>query len=243
MIERLGIIGDLHGEHERLDASLSWLTGQRLDALVCTGDIADGRGCINQSCEMLRQANVQTVAGNHDRWLLQGKVRHLDDAHQLSELSVENAEYISALPRWQALDTVRGPVLLCHGVQDNDMAKVWPGRPGRPAREIERSAELDTLLEDGEYRFVINGHMHFRVLIDFPDLLLLNAGTLKGDHPGVTVMDFRERSITAYGISDNAAPDRLLEQHMNPGSARRVWRNTEDFDGSAPPVTLYANTR
>ena len=236
-IKRLGIIGDLHGEHARLELALNWFAGQQIDALVCTGDIADGRGCINLSCELLREADVHTVAGNHDRWLLTDKARHVNDAHRREELSEENLDYLSGLPRQRQLDTSRGPVLLCHGVADNDLAKVWPGR--KP-EEVERSAELDAVLDDGHYRYLINGHMHFRVLIDFVGLTLLNAGTLRGDHAGVSVVDFEADSISAYAAFDAQPPERLIEKTLAPCERRRVWRNTQEFDGTWTPVTLHA---
>jgi len=235
MIERLGIIGDLHGEHWRLATVLNWFAAQSVDALICTGDIADGRGCINHSCDLLREAGVQTVAGNHDRWLLQNRVRHIEDAHRRGELSTENLAFLAELPRRRHLETLSGSLLLCHGVEGNDLAKVWPGRA--PV-EIERCAELDELLERDQYSFLINGHTHFRVLIDFENLLLMNAGTLKGDRAGVTIMDFREGSVTAFSASRHSAPARLVEHDLTPG-ARRVWRDSAAFDGSWEPVTLY----
>jgi predicted phosphodiesterase len=235
-INRLGIIGDLHGEHERLEIALDWFATQQIDMVVCTGDIADGRGCINRSCELLREAKVLTVAGNHDRWLLTDKVRHVSDAHRKEELSDQNLEYLAALPRQRRLETSGGPLLLCHGVADNDLAKVWPGR--KP-EEVERSTELDVVLDTGHYRFLINGHMHFRVLIDFTGLTLLNAGTLRGGHAGVSLVDFEADSISAYKVSDTHPPEWLIEKTLAPCDQRRIWRNTQEFDGTWRPVTLH----
>ena len=236
-IHRLGIIGDLHSEHVRLELVLNWFSQQRIDAVVCTGDIADGRGCINSSCELLRDAGVHTVSGNHDRWLLTGKARHVADAHHADELSDENLAYLAELPKQQTLQTSRGSLLLCHGVAENDLAKVWPGRN---PEEVERSTELDVVLEEGEHRYLINGHMHFRVLIDFVGLTLLNAGTLRGDHAGVCVVDFDEESISAHASFDAGPPERLVEKALAPTEDRRIWRDTQEFDGTWTPVTLHA---
>jgi predicted phosphodiesterase len=236
MISRVGIVGDIHGEHERLARSLEWLHGQRLDALWCTGDIADGRGCINRSCDLLLEARVHTVAGNHDRWLLQNRVRHISDAHLQADLTENTREFLLTLPRQTRFETVMGRALLCHGVADNDLAKVWPGtaRSG-----IRRCRELDALLEKGECRFLINGHMHFRVLIDFPQLLMMNAGTLKGDSAGISIVDFAAGSISAYELKDSGPPVRVCE-HAVASGGRRIWRNTADFDCNWEAVTLYA---
>ena len=131
---------------------------------------------------------------------------------------------------------MRGSVLLCHGVANNDLGKVWPGR--KP-EEVERSVELDGLLEEGSYRYLINGHMHFRVMIDFIGLTLLNAGTLRGDHAGVCVADFEADEVTAFASFDGRPPERLVEKSLTPCAERRVWQNTLEFDGTWTPVTLH----
>ncbi len=235
MIRRLGVIGDLHGEHERLARVLEWFAGQQLDALVCTGDVADGRGCINESCYLLQQANVATVSGNHDRWLLEDRVRHVADAHSIDEVSDDNLAFLKSLPRSLSLETSRGRLLLCHGVADDDLGKVWPGTS---RSRIERSDDLDALIAAGRHRFLVNGHLHYRVLIDFQDMLLLNAGTLKGQFSGITIMDFEADVVAAYEVPDAGPPQRVRE-HLMLGASRHRFRSTADFDGGWEPVTLY----
>jgi len=236
VIRRLGVIGDLHGEHERLARVLEWFSGQQLDALVCTGDVADGRGCINESCHLLQQANVATVSGNHDRWLLEDRVRHVADAHSIDEVSEDNLAFLKSLPRSRSFETSHGSLLLCHGVADNDLGKVWPGTS---RSRVERSDDLDDLIAAGRHRFLVNGHLHYRVLIDFHDLLLLNAGTLKGQYSGITIMDFEADAVTAYEVADAGPPQRVREHAMLDSSPRRRFRNTAEFDGGWEPVTLY----
>ena len=239
MIQRLAVIGDLHGEHDRLGRALEWLHGQRLDAIVCTGDVADGRGCINICCDLLMAAGVATVAGNHDRWLLEDRVRHLPDAHSRAELSSSSGEFLAGLPRQRKLTTAFGSALLCHGVGENDLAKVWPGTRRSAVR---KNADLDDLVDAGEVRLLINGHMHFRVLIDFSNMLLLNAGTLKGERGGLSIVDFAGGGISAFEIGERIRPRRVREHALDP-AGRRVWRDTEEFDGDWAPVTLYEETQ
>lgn len=236
-IRRLGVIGDLHAEHLRLGRVLDWFQTMKVDALVCTGDVADGSGCINACCELLCQAGVITVAGNHDRWLLQDRVRHVPDAHHLDDLTSSTLEYLTALPATRTLETMGGPLLLCHGVGANDLAKVWPGTQ-RTA--VMRSREMDRLLRDKCCRFVVNGHLHYRVLIDFPELLLVNAGTLKGPNAGVAIMDFPGNGVAAYAVDESSVPRLVAEHPLSPDSGRRVWQDTRAFDGSWEPCTLHA---
>jgi predicted phosphodiesterase len=235
-IRRAGVIGDVHAEDERLAGALEWLSGQDVDVILCTGDVADGLGCINRACRQLREADVLTVAGNHDRWLLQDRVRHVVDAHLLTDLDDESRDYLAALPRSRTLDTVAGPLLLCHGVVENDLAKVWPGTERSP---IERSKEMDALVAAGSHRFVVNGHMHYRVLIDFESVILVNAGTLRGPFSGVTVVDFEGDYVAAYEPDGTGRAQRVAERELTRNEERRIWRDTQEFDGTWQPVTLH----
>lgn len=235
-VRRLGVLGDVHGEHERLEAALDWFAGQRLDAVICTGDVADGIGCINRCCALLQEAGVITVAGNHDRWLLDDRVRHVAAAHRLADVDVAHVDYLRALPQTHELHTVAGPLLLCHGVGRHDMAKVWPGTRGPDS--VRRSKTLDALLEQERYRFIIHGHLHYRVLIDFSSLLLMNAGTLKGARGGISVVDFQAGGVEAFEFADGGALQRRSSHSLVPTPERRIWRSTAEFDGGWQPVLL-----
>ncbi|MGV0036427.1 MAG: metallophosphoesterase family protein [Candidatus Azotimanducaceae bacterium WSBS_2022_MAG_OTU7] len=158
-IKKLGIIGDVHAEHHRLEAALEHLKSLETDAIVCTGDIVDGKGCPNKSIKLLDSAGVFTVRGNHDRWILEDKARHIEDAHNVAELSQESLSYLALLPRQVTLDTIAGKLLLCHGVAGDDLGKVWPGTK---TMAIERSHLLDKIILEGKIQYLINGHIHFR---------------------------------------------------------------------------------
>ncbi len=237
-VRRIGIVGDVHAEHGRLAEALQWLHGQRVDAVICTGDVADGPGDVDLCCRLLDEAAALTVRGNHDRWLLQDRVRHIAQAHRREDLLDASIEFLDTLPATIEIDTVAGALLLCHGVGGNDLRKVWPGTERMP---IERSAELDALVAEGRTRFLVNGHMHYRVLIDFHGLTLLNAGTLTSRHrPGISVADVEAGAVSAYEFAGERVGGRVAERPLDADPQRRVWRDTQEFDGNWLPVALYA---
>jgi hypothetical protein len=163
-------------------------------------------------------------------------MRNVPFAHRLSELAPFSREYLASLPATREIETALGSALLCHGVGENDMRKVWPGTARMP---IERSPELDSLIERDDTRFVLNGHLHYRVIVNFEQLTLLNAGTLKGEHrPGVSIIDFDARMATAFEFTNDLEVVRVAERLMR-DETRRVWRDTQEFDSEWTPVTLY----
>lgn len=232
---RLGIIGDVHAEHDRLAVALDYLHGHGVDEILCTGDIVDGRGCPDSSVRLLQQADVTTVRGNHDRWLLQDKARHVPQAHFAENLAPETLDYLNELPMQAEVDTIDGTLLLCHGVADDDLRKVWPGTERMPA---ERSSLLDDIIRTGDIRYMINGHMHFRTIIHFESLTLINAGTLKGEHwPGFSILNLDEAEITAYEFREDGIS--MTKQQPIQEPHHTVWSDTQAFSGEWEPVRLF----
>ncbi len=235
-VRRLGVIGDAHAEDERLEAALEVLAAEQVDLLVCTGDLVDGTGCPDRTVELLRDAGVVTVRGNHDRWLLEDKARQVPDAHRAEALQAKTLDYLRELPSERLIPTVAGPLLLCHGVGKSDLRKVWPGSERMPP---ERSKELDALIAGGQTRFMLNGHMHFRVLVHFQSLTMFNAGTLRGNHaPGFTILDFETGAAHPFTLSEGV-PERVDLVPLNPTPDRRIWKDTLEFDGNWQPTRVF----
>ncbi len=203
MLNRIGIIGDIHTESERLEAVLNFFGTLALDRIVSVGDIVDGPGNVNQCCHLLKQNQVLTIQGNHDRWFLEDGPRMLKDATQKSDINDTAYQFIAQLPTTLTLSTCEGALLLCHGIDTNDMAKVLPEDYGYA---IEANVELWKTVHSQKYRFMVNGHTHQRMVRTFDDLTIINAGSLKQE-PCCGVVDFQQKLVQFYDIR----PDFLLE--------------------------------
>ena len=199
-IVRFGVIGDIHCEDALLAAALDHLSRQRLDHILAVGDLADGRGDLDRCCELLERHGVTVVAGNHDRWLLADQMRDLSDASAPAEVSERSRSYLAKLPPTVRFETVAGALLLCHGLDENDMAKVGPDDDGYA---IESNFALQRLMQS-EYSFVLCGHTHRRMVRRFGALTVINAGTLHFAHtPGFGVVDLDARFVQFHEL----APD------------------------------------
>ena len=231
---RIGIIGDVHAEDTRLRLAIDILKAEGVCNILCTGDLVDGRGCPEATIDLLRNNDIQTVRGNHDRWLLQEKARHVPNAHFAASMSEDSLDYLRNLPRQVVVQTIKGPLLLCHGVGKNDLRKVWPGTE-RMAPET--SPELDQLIEGGAFRWVINGHMHFQTLIRFESLTLINGGSLAGKRwPGFSILDLEHEKIDTFGF---AGSEVFVGKTTHIGDHTPGWRNTQCFSGGWKPVLLF----
>src|SRR6185369_11460804 len=114
-----------------------------VDAILCVGDIADGSGDVNRTCALLEEHRVITVAGNHDRWLLSDELRDAPGATPARSLNARSRAFLDGLPTKVKLTTTRGPLLLCHGIGDDDMAAV---KPDHLRHDLERNDALKRVL-------------------------------------------------------------------------------------------------
>jgi len=195
-IKRLGAIGDIHAEDQLLNQALQFLNTQALDVIVCVGDIADGSGNVNACCDSLKTENVLTVKGNHDNWLLDNTIRGIPEATPLSALSNASHDFLQSLPQTRELETVAGLLLLCHGLGENDMEALMPSDYGYA---LQHNIALQNLIRDNRYRFIINGHTHFKMVRQIGPLIIINAGTLKWAHQsGFAIVDFETSSVQFY---------------------------------------------
>jgi len=196
VIRRVGLIGDVHAEDEALAFALRELGRMGAETLLQVGDIADGPGDLSRAVALLREHRVLAVRGNHDRWLLGNQLRDLPHAQAHAAVAPEVMEYLSQLPATREFRSPRGHVLLCHGLGTNDMVGVKPDCEGY---DISSNTELQTLISERRYRFVMNGHTHRAMLRTFGPLSIVNAGTLLRDcERAFTFVDFERGELVRY---------------------------------------------
>lgn len=197
-LQRIGILGDIHCENERLATALEFFQTQNLDLVCAVGDLVDGPGDINHTISLLVEHHVLCVRGNHERWLFAGEMRGLDDATSRFDLKLPAWEFIPNLPTIRRLDTIAGRAMLCHGLGTDDMAGVWPAED---ALKLHANYPLWQLVNQRDYEFIINGHTHNRLVQSFEHLTIINAGTLFRKHrPCFCIADFAERYVQFYNL-------------------------------------------
>jgi predicted phosphodiesterase len=180
-MKRLGLLGDVHAEDRLLEVALAQL--KDADSILCVGDVADGLGDLDRTVKLLRDHGVRVVRGNHDRWIIDGRMRDLPDATR--SMSDETRTWLAALPATLRIETVAGPLLLAHGLGQNDMIGV--------SDRYSVAFHLDELSDFGIDRDIaihVSGHSHQRWVERIGDLLFINAGTLRrSDGPGFATLD------------------------------------------------------
>ena len=199
-LRRVGAIGDVHAESDTLEVALTTLRRRGVDAILQVGDIVDGEGDIERTLELLQAPDVLGVRGNHERWLLQDTVRSLPFAHARSELSERALFHVESLPTTRMLATMTGRAMLCHGVGEDDMAKLLPEHDISALADI---PALRALVDAGEYEWMVAGHTHKRMARVFGGVRVVNAGTLcRADGAGFCEIDFESERVTWFDVDE-----------------------------------------
>lgn len=187
-MKRIGYLGDIHAEDQRLEIALRELAKQSVDIIVAVGDIVDGPGDLERTVALLRDYDVSSVRGNHERWFFANDMRELPDAHDLRRVSAEAREWLGALPLMIELRTIAGNLLVCHGLGGDDMASIMPWDD---LALVRYNLGFRNLCRASSARFVLNGHSHKRMVRAVEDRVIINAGTLFRDHdPSFGIVDF-----------------------------------------------------
>lgn len=194
-LKRIAAIGDIHAEDELLEKAIAFCREQ-VDRIVSVGDIVDGSGDVNRCCALLRENKISAVRGNHERWLLNNEMRLFADVHYPEDIEKENLQWLRQLPATLLLQSLRGSVLLCHGLGENDMKTLLPDEEGYA---LSSNEDLNKLLRESQYRYVIKGHSHRRMVRRLEDVTFINAGTLLQKHgPGFCIIDFRLQQVQFF---------------------------------------------
>lgn len=199
---QIGIIGDVHAQADHLEAALLFFEQAGIAFRVCVGDVVDGPGDAQRCCQLLRQGQVPTVRGNHDRWFLENTMRDMPDVTPRQQLSATSLEWLRALPVTLDLETVAGRLLLCHGVGANDMKRLAPDDSDY---DIQNNVELQALLRFDTFGFLIGGHTHRRMVRRFGNLTAINAGTiLASQRPRIATLDLEQNFVQFHDFENGA---------------------------------------
>ncbi len=203
--KRIGVLGDVHAQDARVEAALEFF-GPRVDAVLCVGDIADGDGDLDRTCKLLREGGVVAVAGNHERWFLTGEMREVPNATM--DATPQTRAYLAGLPRTLGFDTDLGPLLVCHGVGDDDEAELFAQTSGYSLRTA-----LDAMEGFEETRLLVGGHTHQPMVRRIGECWFINAGTLRpGEGECLLEIDLELREARFFSW-DGATVGELTSVH------------------------------
>ncbi|MBS7540185.1 metallophosphoesterase family protein [Ancylobacter lacus] len=173
---RIAVIADVHGNSLALAAVLAELRGAGADLLVNLGDLVSGPFDPRASAGAQMALDAATLAGNHERQVLNGGSGALDVLAR-ERLDPAHLDWMAGLP--PTLSLADGEVFACHGSPaggDDDylLEDIDAGRTVLAAE----AAILPRLAGVGAARLVLCGHTHTPRVVAVGGVLVVNPGSV-----------------------------------------------------------------
>ena len=160
----VGVLSDIHGNKPALDAVLADMPD--VDALVCAGDVVGYNPWPAECVDLLREREVPTVMGNHDRAVVTdtgfgfNSMAGAGVRYAREQLTDAQLAWLDDLPTERAVDGME----LVHG------------HPDDPDRYTHPAMFSGSLL--GEEDALVMGHTHVQHHEEYADGVVLNPGSV-----------------------------------------------------------------
>jgi putative phosphoesterase len=177
---RVALISDIHANFVALRTVLADIEKQRVDQIVCLGDVAAGGP---QPCEVIQRVHdlrCPVVRGNTDAWFLVPQTYDPDSEKErrlmalrewaIQQFAPADIEFMRAFQPRVELRLENGKTLLgFHGSPQADTHVIWATTP---------DDELARLLGDYSATVMAGGHTHVQLLRRLRDMLVVNPGSV-----------------------------------------------------------------
>ncbi|MFC4450529.1 metallophosphoesterase family protein [Halorussus aquaticus] len=185
---RIGVLSDVHSNRVAFESVLDDMPD--VDGLVCAGDVVGYNPWPAECVEMVREREIPTVMGNHDRAVASGTAFRFNQMakagveHARERLSENQRDWLADLP--DERHEFDGRVKIVHGHPDD---------PDHYTMPEEFSADL----LDGEDVLVM-GHTHVQYAEEYADGVVMNPGSVGQPRDGdpraaYAVLDLDDLSV------------------------------------------------
>jgi putative phosphoesterase len=210
---RVGLVSDVHGNLPALERVLADMPP--VDGVLCAGDVVGYNPWPGDCLDWVREADVPTVAGNHDRAVDADRVR-------MNAMADAGIEYT----REQLRDDQRAVLrsLPVDRVELDGRVKVVHGHPDDPDRYTYPEAFEPGLL--GEEDALVLGHTHVQAHRTFADGVVVNPGSVGQPRDGDPRAAYAVLDLPESESGEGTTP--TVEQHRVAYDIDRVIARVEE---------------
>jgi putative phosphoesterase len=177
---KIGLIADIHANLAALERSLEILNVQKVDQIVCAGDIVEKGSDGDVVVGLLRKLDIPCVMGNHDfdaignqSWLR----NNADLSHPAMQgklLQDETLSFLRSLPQSLEFTWEGRRLVLTHGTPWSTNEYVFPTSSTSVFERICKETQADV---------VVLGHTHTPMCVQINGTRIINPGAVCGNYP------------------------------------------------------------
>jgi predicted phosphodiesterase len=227
---RLALISDIHANLEALRATLADVAAQRVDRIVCLGDIVGYNANPAECLALMRNSNTLCVAGNHDLAVC-GRIATDDFSARAArgvvwtreKLTDDDLAFLRGLP---VKATIDNRVVAVHGALHPD-ERCDSVRLDNDARRMLSFAALRS--HPSGARICAFGHTHRAGVYELRD----GKVTARAE-PDIKLRDDAYYLINPGTVGEPRSRDRRASYMVLDLAAKSVTRRSVDYDASLP---------
>jgi predicted phosphodiesterase len=232
---RIAVLADAHGNLLALQAVLADLQAAAPDLVVNLGDVATGPFDPAGSADIQMALGCPTVAGNHERDLLEGSDASPSVAFARPFLSAAHLQWIGTMPK--ALSLAGGEVFACHGSPaGGDLDYLLDDVSSGHAVLASEDAIRARLSGIGSASLVLCGHTHVPRVVQLGDVLIVNPGS-------IGMPAYTDDGAVPHAIETGAPHARYAVVTRGPGNAWSVELRAVAYDWHSAARQAAANGR
>jgi putative phosphoesterase len=177
---KLALISDIHGNFVALEACLADIRRERVDRIICLGDVAASGPQPHECLTRLRELNCPSVMGNADEFFINPQPFDTSDERMIrirdllfwgvKQITSADRDFIHTFtPRVETALSSEYNVMLFHGSPQSNEEIILATTP---------DAELEKLLGPKSATIKAGGHTHTQMIRHFQQTLVLNPGSV-----------------------------------------------------------------
>lgn len=180
----IGLIADIHGNIEALQAVIEDMVERKVDEIYCLGDIVGYGASPNECCDTIKRMDIHCVMGDHDYAAATGELLtwFQPDAQKVLKwtsgvLDRKNKLFLSVLPRKLTLDVEGVRLGLVHGSPWDELFEY--------VRPTVKESVLKKFLKEMDCQVLALGHTHVPFAKELNEWLVVNPGSVGQPRDGI----------------------------------------------------------
>lgn len=172
---KIAVISDIHGNLYALMKALEDIEDQKVDTIICLGDLVGYGPHPNEVVAMIKRRNIICLKGNYDASVVDGSYTYIREntinsfslPWAVDELRAANRFYLNSLPTSITLEFEGRKILFVHGSPNK--INEYMLEDGANTSEIMKNLKEDAL---------VCAHTHIPSVKSFRDKLFINDGSI-----------------------------------------------------------------
>ncbi len=183
---KIAVISDIHGNIDALSTLLKDIDSEKVDTIICLGDLVGYGPYPNQVISMVRSRHILCIKGNYDSSVVDNEYSYIRETNlnsfslpwTVNELTEENRIFLQDLPSTITLNIANKNLLFVHGSPNK--INEYLLKDGANTIDVMNSINEDILF---------CAHTHMPDIKKFSNKLYINCGSVgkpKIGRPNIT---------------------------------------------------------